>query len=258
MFRNLVLTRPLVVLDLETTGKKTDTDRIVEISVLKVFPDGTHKQHTRRLNPGIPISPEAMAIHEITDADVADEKTFSEIAEQLARFLDGCDLCGFNLKKFDLQMLYCEFQRANIVWSHNDRMIVDTMEIFHSREKWTLSAAVRFYLDREHAGAHGAAADVLATAEILNAMLVRYSDLPREVVNLHQRYTNPNAIDSDGKFIYVEGEVCFNFGKKHHGQPLATVAAKDPGYLKWMLNGNFFEDAKALVRSALEKVDTKA
>jgi len=257
MFRNLVLSRPLAVIDLETTGIKTDTDRIVEVSVLKVCPDGKRVHHTRRLNPGIPIPPEATAIHKITDADVANEKAFAEIAEPLARFLDGCDFCGYNLKKFDLQMLYCEFRRAGVSWSLDDRAIVDAMEIFHHFERRDLSNAVRFYLGKEHAGAHGAAADVLATAGILDAMFEKHSELPRDVAKLHQHFIDPNAIDSVGKFIRVEGEVRFTFGK-YRGQPLSTVAAENPDYLQWILRGDFFEDAKALVRDALEKVNSKA
>ena len=162
MLKNIRLERPLVVLDLETTGTKVQTDRIVEISLLKLLPDGTNEIKTRRLNPGIPIPAEATAIHGITDADVANENSFRQIARSLAAYLEGCDLCGYNIWNFDLKMLVNEFKRADVPFSVEGRHIIDPCRIFHKREPRDLTAALRFYCRMEHEGAHGAEADVLA------------------------------------------------------------------------------------------------
>jgi DNA polymerase-3 subunit epsilon len=250
MFKHLVLHKPLAILDLETTGTNPQKDRIVEISVLKAAPDGKQKQRTSRVNPGIPIPLEATAIHGITDADVANELRFHQLAASLRRLPDGCDLCGFNLKRFDLPFLSAEFNRASLPLSLEGRAILDPMEIFHAREPRDLAAAVRFYCGRNHENAHVAFDDVLATAEVLDAMLGRYADLPRTVTGLHQQFKNPNAVDSAGKFIRVEGQIRFAFGP-HRGQPLVAVARTDPGFLQWMLTRDFPDDAKAIVKDAL-------
>lgn len=253
MFRHLVLTRPLAVIDLETTGINPQTDRIVEISVLRLAPREERVHKTRRINPEMPIPPAATAIHKITDADVAAEPTFAVLARGLLDFLEGCDLCGFNLKKFDLRMLHAEFQRAGMTLPLEDRAIIDPMEIFHAYEKRTLEAAVQFYLAREHAGAHGAEADVLATAEVLDAMLARYGDLPREVASLHRQFGPAGGVDSDNFFTKVESEIRFAKGK-HRGQPLDAIAKRDADYLRWMLGKDLFPDTKAVVAAALERV----
>jgi DNA polymerase III subunit epsilon len=250
MFTNLLLERPLAILDLETTGIDPARDRIVEISVLKIQPDGRRKQLTHRLNPGIPIPATATAIHGIADADVADKPGFEAIAAQLLDLLDGCDLCGFNVKRFDLRVLNDEFKRSGHVFSLEGRAIVDAMEIFHAMEPRNLAAAVRFYCEREHEGSHAAGADVLATADVLDAMLARYQDLPRTVSGLHEQFADASAVDSGGRFRRVGEEIRFAFGK-HRGLPVETVARSDPDYLQWMLGQDFLDDAKAIVREAL-------
>jgi DNA polymerase-3 subunit epsilon len=250
MFKHLVLHKPLAILDLETTGTDPQTDRIIEICILKVLPDRQQKQRNHRVNPGIPIPPGATAIHGITDADVANQPRFEQLAGQLRTFLDGCDLCGFNLKRFDLRVLYVEFNRASQPLSLEGRAILDPMEIFYAREPRNLAAAVRFYCGREHEDAHAASADVLATADVLDAMLGRYADLPRTVAGLDQHLKNPNAVDSAGNFVRVEGEIRFAFGK-HRGQPLDAVARMKPDYLQWMLTQDFFDDTKTVVKEAL-------
>jgi DNA polymerase-3 subunit epsilon len=179
MFHYLSLNRPLAVLDLETTGVDPQTDRIVEVSVLKVLPDGDRQHRTCRVNPGIPIPAAATAVHGITDADVAGEPSFGQVAAALEEFLRGCDLCGFNIKRFDLPLLYAEFRRAGVPFVLEGRALVDPQEIYHHFERRDLTSAVRFYLGRAHHGAHSAAADVLATAEVLDAMLGRYAELTR-------------------------------------------------------------------------------
>jgi DNA polymerase-3 subunit epsilon len=252
MFKHLVLHKPLAILDLETTGIDPQTDRIVEIGILKVLPDLRQKQRNHRVNPGIPIPAEATAIHGITDADVANEPRFEHLASDLRSFLDGCDLCGFNLKRFDLRVLDLEFNRASQPLSLEGRAILDPMEIFHARERRDLAAAVRFYLRREHDHAHSASADVLATAEVLDAMIGRYTDLPRTVSGLHQHFKSPNAVDSSGRFVRINGEIRFAFGK-YRGEPLDAVARRKPDYLEWMLTQDFFDDTKAVVKDALRR-----
>jgi DNA polymerase-3 subunit epsilon len=252
MFKNLTLERSLAIFDLETTGTDPEGDRIVEISVLKVSPEGKGEHRTRRVQPGIPIPAEATAVHGITDADVAQAPRFGQVAAGLLAFLDGCDLCGFNVKRFDLRMLYVEFSRVGLRLSLEGRALVDPLEIFHAYERRDLAAAVRFYCGREHAGAHGAAADVLATAEVLDAMVARYADLPRSVPALYQHFKDPQAVDSAGRFVRVRGEIRFAFGK-YRGQPLAAVARTKPDYLEWMLTQNFFDDAKVVVQDALSQ-----
>src|SRR6266851_829664 len=150
MFKHLVLHKPLAILDLETTGTDPQNDRIVEIGILKALPDGRHQHYNRRVNPGIPIPSEAKAVHGITDADVADELRFEQLAPDLRAFLDDCDLCGFNLNRFDLRFLDVEFNRASQPLTLEGRAILDPMEIFHAREPRDLSAAVRYYCGREH------------------------------------------------------------------------------------------------------------
>jgi len=252
MFANLTLERPLAILDLETTGTDPKADRIVEISVLKILPDGQRVQRTRCLNPGISIPAEATAVHGITDADVACEPRFEQVADALLVFLDGCDLCGFNLKRFDLRVLFCEFSRASRQLTLEGRAIIDPMEIFHRYEPRDLAAAVRTYLGHEHEDRHSAAADVLATVDVLDAMVTRYPDLPHSVAELHQRFVDANRIDSDGFFRRVEGEIRFVKGK-HRGEPLQAVADTRRDYLDWMLTQTFFEDTKNVVREALAR-----
>ncbi|HEY1376164.1 MAG TPA: 3'-5' exonuclease [Gemmataceae bacterium] len=250
MLKNIALTRPLAVIDIETTGTDPDTDRIVEISVLRIMPDGTRAHRTRRLNPGVPIPADAMAVHGITDADVADAPKFGQIADALLAFLSGCDFCGFNVKRFDLRLLFREFARVGRPLSLEGRAVVDAMEVFHRYEPRDLAAAVRFYLGREHSDAHSAAADVLATAEILDAMVARYPDLPATVPDMTRHLAGPDVVDLAGFFVRVGGELRFARGK-HRGQPLATVAAHHPDYLEWMLGQGFMDDTKAAVREAL-------
>ena len=252
MLKNLTLDRPLAILDLETTGVDPAEDRIIEISILKVWPDGSHDHKTRRVNPGIPIPPGATECHGITDADVANEPFFQVLANAVVAFLDGCDLCGYNLKRYDLRLLVNELRRCDVVLPLAGRRILDACEIFHDREPRNLTGAVKFYLQRDHEGAHGAAADVLATRDVLEAQLERYGDLPRTVAELHAAFSDPDAADFEGKFRRVDGRLVFTFGK-YSGDFLDDIAA-DPvrrDYLQWMLGKDFFEDTKDLIRQAL-------
>jgi DNA polymerase-3 subunit epsilon len=251
MLKNIRLERPLVVMDLETTGKRVHSDRIVEISTLKVFPDGRNETKTRRLNPGIPIPAEATAIHGITNADVANEKSFRQIARSLAAYLENCDLCGYNLWSFDLKLLINEFRRADVPFSTAGRCLVDPKRIFHQREPRDLSAAVRFYCGMEHEGAHKAEADTLAALLVLDGQADHYDDLPRTIPELHAHMAYPDIVDPDGKLVRRDdGVIVFAFGPQCD-RPLEDVARTDPGFLEWMLNKDFSDDVKAVVREAL-------
>src|SRR5271165_4126889 len=193
MLKNIRLERPLVVFDLETTGKRVQTDRIVEISLLKLLSDGTNQIKTRRLNPGIPIPADATAIHGITDSDVANEHSFRQIARSLATYLEGCDLCGYNIWNFDLRMLVNEFKRADVPFSVEGRHIIDPCRIFHRREPRDLTAALKFYCRMEHEGAHGAEADVLAALLVLDSQVERMKTFPARSRNSTPLWSIPTS-----------------------------------------------------------------
>jgi DNA polymerase III subunit epsilon len=253
MLKNIILERPLAVLDLETTGTDPKIDRIVEVSVLKLVPGGEPDHRTRRVNPGVPIPPEATAVHGISDDDVADMPTFRAIAPGLARYLDGCDLCGFNILKYDLRLLAAEYNRAGVPFPVAGRKVIDACHIFHQRERRDLSAAYKFYCGKEHEGAHGAAADVLATLAILDAQVSRYDDLPRTVDGLHEHCTDPKALDLSGMFGRCEeGTVVFIKGK-YKGRSLEDIARTKPDYLQWMLRDDYFDDTKSIASEALKQ-----
>lgn len=248
----LVLDRPLAFFDLETTGTDPASDRIVEISVVRLGVDGTREARTRRVNPERPIPPDATAVHGITDADVADAPPFRSIARAFLEFLADADLAGFNVLRFDAPLLEREFRDAGIPDAFAGRRIVDALAIYHRKEPRNLAAAVRFYLGREHEGAHAAEADVLATADVLLAQLDRYADLPATVGEL-AAWCNPappGAVDRGGKFVRRDGEIVFNFGKKK-GRKLADIARDEPDYLRWMLGSDFPDDVRAIVKEAL-------
>lgn len=235
----LNLTRPLVFLDLETTGIDAVHDRIVEISLVKVWPDGHDEVRTRRINPGRPIPPEATAVHHITDEDVKDQPRFEQIARSLASYIEGCDLAGYNSNKFDIPVLAEEFLRAGVDVDLKKRKFVDVQTIFHKKEQRTLVAAYRFYCDKDLEEAHSAEADTKATYEVLKAQLDRYSDL-RNDVGFLAGYTEQNrCADYAGRILFDrDGEEVFGFGK-YRGRRVAEVFREEPGYYTWMMNGDF-------------------
>jgi DNA polymerase-3 subunit epsilon len=250
--KNIKLDRPLVVFDLETTGTDPKSDRIVEISTLRVDVDGQRESRTRRVNPGRPIPPGATAVHGIRDEDVRDAPAFRQIARGLVDFLDGADLAGFNVSRFDLPLLQRELAECGLDLRAQDRRVVDAMSIFHRMEPRDLEAAVRFYLGRDHQGAHTAEADVTATLEVLEAQLDRYEDLPRTVAELDawSRRVPAGAIDHGGKFVFRDGEARLAFGK-HQGRALSRIARETPGYLEWIVQSDFPDDAKQIAAAAL-------
>jgi len=241
----LSLTRPIVFFDLETTGTSATTDRIVEICAIKIHEDGSKEEFHQLINPTIPISPEATAVHGITDEMVAGEPTFGDLAEKLASFFTGCDLGGYNIRRFDVPMLMEEFYRhQQSPIDVSTIKLVDAMGIYHHKEKRDLSAAVRFYCNREHEGAHSAKADVLATIDILKQQLLKYEDLEPNTSFLHDYLSAGNEVDFAGKFTRDgEGRIIFNFGK-YKGKE----ACSEPDFLKWMLDKDFTTDTKLVAQ----------
>jgi len=247
----LKLTRPLAVLDLESTGLNPRYDRIVEIAVLKVMPDGTQCEYERRVNPERPIPRDAMAVHGITDADVATAPTFRDIAGEVCNFLRGCDLAGFSIRGFDLTLLAAELARVGAQLEPGVR-VVDAKTVFHKREPRTLSAALRFYCGGDHTDAHSALGDVRATLAVIEGQLAHYPDLPNTVAEL-DAYCNPavaGGLDPDGRLKWADGEVVINFGQKS-GLSLRSLCENEPGYLRWILSKDFNDQVKAVVRDAL-------
>lgn len=244
----LNLTKPIIFFDLETTGVNFQTDRIVEISYIKVNPNGTEESRCIRVNPECPIPAEATAIHHITDEDVAGERTFKEIARELVRTFQGCDIAGFNSTKFDIPLLQEEFLRAGVDGFEPSRCrLIDVQTIFHKMEQRTLSAAYKFYCGRELEGAHGAAADTRATYEVLKAQLDRYSDLKNDMDYLAEFSSQQKRVDLAGRIVYdKQGREVFNFGK-HKGVPVEEVFRKEPSYCDWMQRGDFSQDTKKAV-----------
>ncbi|WP_448518366.1 exonuclease domain-containing protein [Rhodoflexus sp.] len=248
---NLKLRNPLAFFDLETTGTNITTDRIVEIAVVKVMPNGEKITKEIRVNPMIPIPLEASLIHGIYDDDVKDKPTFKQIAKELANFLEGADLAGFNVLKFDLPMLAEEFLRAGVEFDPSTRKVVDAQRIFHMMEPRTLSAAYKFYCKKELVNAHSALADTIATFEVLDAQVEYYKDVLLTDKNGNSYYpiqndmqalhnlTASNMVDFAGRIILDDnGTPVFNFGK-HKGVPVLEVLKKEPTYYDWMMNGDF-------------------
>ncbi len=236
---NLNLKKPLAFFDLETTGLSVVHDRIIEIAILKVMPNGEELSYVKRVNPTIPISAEASRITGIKDADLKDEPCFKDIAKEVADFLENCDLAGFNSNKFDLPVLAEEFLRADVDFDLSKRKMVDVQVIFHKKEQRTLSAAYQFYCDRELTDAHAADADTLATYEVLKAQLDKYDDLENDVNKLASFSVQNANLDFAGRIIKnSKGEAVFNFGK-YKGKAVAEVFRSDPGYYSWMMNADF-------------------
>ncbi|MDR1706713.1 MAG: 3'-5' exonuclease [Prevotella sp.] len=236
----LNLKNPLIFFDLETTGTDTIHDRIVEISYLKVYPNGKEEVKTKRINPEIPIPPSASAIHGIYDDDVKDCPTFKQIAKSLAVQMEGTDLAGFNSSRFDIPLLAEEFLRAGVDIDFSKRKMIDVQIIFHKKEQRTLEAAYRFYCDKELTDAHSAEADTFATYEVLKAQLDKYSDLENDIEKLASEFSffNDN-VDLAGRIIRNEhGVEVFNFGK-HKGKSVAEVLKQEPSFYAWMMDADF-------------------
>lgn len=269
--KNLKLERPLVIFDLETTGTKIGVDRIVELALIKINPDGSVNRKPEKdgdralINPEMPIPVEASLIHGVYDKDVADKHTFAQIAPALAKFLFNCDLGGFNSNRFDVPMLAEEFLRVGVDFGLEGRNLIDVQNIFHKMEQRTLKAAYKFYCDKELEGAHEAMPDTSATLEVLLAQLEKYKEtqfidgkgenvgpVPSDMDKLHEFCQRSKNADLVGMFVFDDdGKVLFNFGK-YKGKNAKEVLDKDPGYFGWMMNGDFPRYTKRILRQVKE------
>jgi DNA polymerase III subunit epsilon len=235
----LPLKRPIVFFDLETTGVNVTNDRIVEITLLRIEPNGKESEKTFLVNPTIPIPKESSDIHGIQDEDVKDKPVFKEIAKNVASFIEGADIAGFNSNRFDIPLLAEEFLRADVDFNMRNRKFVDVQVIFHKMEQRNLAAAYKFYCKKELVDAHSSKADTLATYEILKAQLDFYQELPRTINELSEFSTQNRNVDLIGHIVLNDKDVeVFNFGK-YKGVSVEDVLTRDPGYFGWMMNGQF-------------------
>ena len=241
----LNLKNPLVFFDLETTGTNINSDRIVEICYLKVYPNGNEETKTLRINPEMHIPEASSAVHGIYDEDVADCPKFKDVAKNIASDIEGCDLAGFNSNRFDIPVLAEEFLRAGVDIDLMKRKFVDVQVIYHKLEQRTLSAAYKFYCDKNLEDAHTAEADTRATYEVLKAQLDRYADVFENDINFLSNYScYSRNVDFAGRIVYNDQDVeVFNFGK-YKGVPVKEVLQKDPGYYSWIMQGDFTLNTK--------------
>ena len=245
----LSLTRPLCFFDLETTGVNVAKDRVVEISILKVFPNGNKESKTWLVNPEMPIPPQTTAVHGITDEKVANEPTFKQLSKDIYSMIKGSDLAGFNSDRFDIPLLAEEMLRAEIDVDFKKHLTVDVQTIFHKMEKRNLSAAYKFYCGKDLDNAHSAEADTNATYEVLKSQIEKYDELENDVSKLSAFSTRRKSVDFAG-FVVVDedGEAAFNFGK-HKGKKVVEVLEREPGYFSWLLNADFPRYTKKVLTS---------
>lgn len=241
------LDRNLAFFDLETTGVTVGADRIIEISVIRISPDGTRTDFHKRVNPEIPIPEFVSQLTGITNADVANAPNFAAISSGLKQFLEGCDLAGYNSNKFDVPFLIEEFHRVGVDFSLTGRRLVDVQNIFHKMEPRTLAAAYKFYCGKELVNAHAADADTLATYEVFIAQMERYADLQGKDMDYLHKFTNMyNTVDLAGRLVYDDqGRELVNFGK-HKGKFVMDVFQSDPSYYDWVMRGDFSRDTKTV------------
>lgn len=266
----LQLKNPLSFFDLETTGINIVTDRIVEISIVKMMVNGEIIKKTQRINPTIPIPLESSLIHGIYDDDIKDAPTFKSMAKEFAKFLEGSDLAGFNVLKFDIPVLVEEFLRADVDFDTSKRKVVDVQKIFHMMEKRNLSSAYKFYCKKNLENAHSAEADTIATMEILEAQVQKYDGMDvtdmkgnkvgvieNNIDTLHS-LTNKNMVDLAGRMVYNHNqEEVFNFGK-HRNKKVTEVFSKEPSYYDWMMKGDFpLETKRRLTEIKLRGFNSK-
>lgn len=251
----LKLDRPLAIFDIESTGISPRADRIIELAVIRVEPDGSETEKYWLVNPTIPIPLESTAVHGITDEVVKDCPTFTKVAPQVDAFLKGCDLGGYNVLRFDIPMLSEEMIRAGLDLDVDNRRVLDAQRIYHLKEPRDLSAALRFFCGCEHSDAHGAEADTRATLEVIKGQFRKYDDLPRDLATLDRLFnaTDPFNADRSGRLRWVDGEITINFGKKK-GTRLKDMINDDPGFLKWILRSDFPLDTRRIVEDALNGV----
>ena len=256
---NLKLERPLAIFDLEATGLNITSDRIVEIAIVRVDPDGKKMTYERRINPEMEISKEATEVHGISNEDVANAPTLKDVVSEVIDFIKGCDLAGFNSNKFDLPMLAEELLRVGSDYDLSHVKHIDVQNIFHKMEQRTLSAAYQFYCDKSLENAHAAFADAEATWEVLDAQVARYSELENNVDFLatFSLYGDVKRADFAGRLTFDKnGEVTYNFGK-HKGKSVAQVATEEPGYYGWMMDADFPLYTKQQLKAEMERIKAK-
>lgn len=248
----LQLLRPIAFIDLETTGVNISLDRIVEIAVVKILPDGSKQVKRKLINPLMPIPAGSSAVHGITDEMVKDAPPFKQVANEIKQFIDSCDLGGYNSNRFDVPMLIEEFLRAGIEFSVEGRKLVDVQKVFHLMEQRTLSAAYKFYCNKVLDGAHGAEVDATATWEVLEAQVERYPQIGDTVDSIVKFTGEDDIVDFARRFVKENGIEVFNFGK-HKGKPVVQVLKEEPQYYDWMMKGDFPMDTKQRLTEILNR-----
>jgi DNA polymerase-3 subunit epsilon len=252
----LQLSRPIAFIDLETTGINITTDRIVELAIVKISPDGTKLVKRKLINPLMPIPASSTAIHGITSEMVKDAPSFKQVANEIKQFIEGADLGGYNSNRFDIPMLLEEFLRAGIEYTVDGKKLVDVQKIFHMMEQRTLSAAYKFYCSKTLEGAHGAEADATATWEVLEAQLERYPQIGDSVESIVKFTGEDDIVDFARRFVKEKGVEVFNFGK-HKGKPVSQVLKEEPQYYDWMMKGDFPINTKQKLTEMLNKTFLK-
>lgn len=254
-FERLKLDRPLAVFDIESTGLNTRTDRILELSIIRIEPSGVEHTCTWMFNPEMPIPPESSAIHGITDEDVAECPLFVEEIDNVDTFLADCDLAGYNLLHFDIPILEEEFARCGRNLDTVNRRVLDAQRIFHMKEPRDLTAALKFFCGKEHVDAHGAEADARATLDVIRGEFAKYDDLPSDMEAIDREFSlrDPLDVDRAGKFRWENGEVIVNFGKKK-GAKLTDLARDDKNFLKWVVKSDFPVDTRRVAEDAMNGV----
>lgn len=248
----LQLTRPIAFVDLETTGINISTDRIVEIAIVKILPDGSRQVKRKLINPEMPIPQASSDIHGITDEMVKDAPTFKQAANELKQFIENCDLGGYNSNRFDIPMLIEEFLRIGMDFNIDGRKLVDVQKVFHMMEQRTLSAAYKFYCQKNLDGAHSAEVDAVATWEVLEAQVERYPQIGNTVESIVKFTGEDDIVDFARRFIKDKGVEIFNFGK-HKGKPVVQVLKEEPQYYDWMMKGDFAMNTKQKLTEILNR-----
>ncbi|MCC6761125.1 MAG: 3'-5' exonuclease [Chitinophagaceae bacterium] len=250
---NLSLTRPLAFIDLETTGINMSSDRIVEIAIIKILPDGTKQVKRKLINPEMVIPQSSIDVHGITNEMVKDAPTFKQAGNEIKQFLENCDLAGYNSNKFDIPLLVEEFLRAGQDFNVDGRKLVDVQKVFHMMEPRTLSAAYKFYCSKELENAHSAEVDATATWEVLDAQVARYPQIGNTVESILKAVGDDEIVDFARRMIVQEGKIVFNFGK-HKGKVVEDVLRMERSYYDWMMQGDFPQHTKQKLTEILHKM----
>ena len=253
---NIELKRPLAFIDLETTGVNPGLDRIVEIAIVKIMPDGAKQVKRWLINPEVPIPPQSTEIHRITDDMVKDKPTFKQLASEIRQFLDNCDISGYNSNKFDIPLLVEEFLRADKELKLDGRKLLDVQKIYHMMEPRTLSAAYKFYCQKELANAHSAEADAVATWEVLESQLGNYPQLGKSLDSIFKAIGDEEIVDFARRMVVQDGKIVFNFGK-HKGKEVEKVLREERSYYDWMMQGDFPQHTKKKLTEIFHKVYLK-